>query len=313
MHGLKKIWNQVKGLLGGSRQGPLPMPIVVGAARSGTTLLRFMLDSHSELAIPPETGFLPELVKIDPAVKNWHETVLQCLSQTPRESPTWPDFQISVEEMRLALAGVPHGNAGEAARQFYRLYAKRFGKKRFGDKTPAYCRSMQAIEMLLPEAAFIHLIRDGRDVACSLRPLWFSPGQDWKVLAQRWCDDVNQARQAGRNCKRYLEIHYEALLESPELTLRKICEHVKLRFEPAMLNYFERAPQRLAEHQGRTREGGEVWLSQQQRQAQQWRTTQPLDPSRVGAWKELMSPDEHAQFCQVAGDLLRSLGYRETV
>lgn len=313
MQGLSEFWKRWSGLWSSSLKLPAPMPIIVGAARSGTTLLRFMLDSHSDLAIPPETGFLPELAKIESTDKNWHETVLKCLTQTPRESPTWPDFQISVEEMRAALAKVPSGNTREAARQFYRVYAQRFGKKRFGDKTPAYCRNMQAIEQLLPEAAFIHLIRDGRDVACSLRPLWFSPSKDWKELAQRWCDDVNQARQAGASCKRYLEIHYETLLESPESTLRKICAHLELDFEPATLSYFERAPQRLQEHQGRTREGREEWLSQQQRHSQQWRTTQPLDRTRVGAWKEAMSQDEHTQFCQVAGGLLRSLGYRESV
>lgn len=313
MQGLFDFWKRLSGLWGKDEPKVTPMPIIVGAARSGTTLLRFMLDSHSELAIPPETAFLPDLAKIDPASKNWHELALQCLTQTPFSAPTWPDFQIPIEAMRSVLDCVPRGDAGEVARQFYRLYAKRFGKKRFGDKTPAYCRSMQAIEKLLPEAAFIHLIRDGRDVACSLRPLWFSPGQDWKVLAQRWCDDVNQARQAGGNCKRYLEIQYETLLDSPEPTLRKICEHVKLPFEPNMLNYFERAPQRLEEHQGRSREGGEEWLSQKQRQAQQWRTTQPLDRSRVGAWKAVMSQAEHAQFCEVAGNLLTTLGYQDVV
>jgi len=50
-----------------------------------------------------------------------------------------------------------------AIRCFYRLYAAQLGKERWGDKTPSYGRHMRAIEQVLPEACFIHIIRDGRD------------------------------------------------------------------------------------------------------------------------------------------------------
>jgi hypothetical protein len=56
---------------------------------------------------------------------------------------------------------------GSALRAFYRLYAERHGRARFGDKTPKYLTKMRRIAALLPEATFVHLVRDGRDVALS--------------------------------------------------------------------------------------------------------------------------------------------------
>ena len=85
---------------GGSRGGPpdpgtpLPMPIVVGVPRSGTTLLRFMLDSHPSLAIPPETGFLAPLAA---SPVRAIDEVFDVITGWPPESPAWPDFGIDAQ------------------------------------------------------------------------------------------------------------------------------------------------------------------------------------------------------------------------
>ncbi|MEO6326492.1 MAG: sulfotransferase, partial [Thermoanaerobaculia bacterium] len=197
----------------------------------------------------------------------------------------------------------------EGARAFYRLYAARHGKPRWGDKTPNYVFHLSAIESLLPEARFIHIIRDGRDVALSLRPLWFSPGDDPATLAQQWRSFVSSARLQGAGCRSYLEIRYEALVLDPETSLRRLADFVDLSDSDRMLEFFRGAAVRLLEHGARTRANGGVVVTHEQRAVQQERTTRPLDSSRVFRWKHEMTNTEQSRFEEVGGDLLRDLGY----
>jgi hypothetical protein len=286
-----------------------PMPIVVGSPRSGTTMLRLMLDAHSQLAIPPETGFLTVAEKLTGHGDRLREKFFHAITNYPESLPCWPDFDIAKEDFRIALAAIEPFNVADGCRSFYRLYAERRGKSRWGDKTPLYCRHLNAIRRVLPEARFIHIIRDGRDAAMSLRRMWFSPGWEIETQASYWRDCVLAARRAGVGCGDYLEVRYEDLVLNTRETLERICAHVELQFEDAMLSYYRQAPERLKEHKGRATPDGKIFLTHEQRLAQQQRTTQPPDPSCVFAWKQTMDADEVQRFRRVAGDLLQELGY----
>jgi hypothetical protein len=277
------------------------MPVVVGVGRSGTTLLRLMLDSHPLLAVPPETGFLPEIEQRAASLD------ADSLAELIAGFHTWPDFRLDPAELRAELRRLEPFSATAGARCFYRVYARRFEKTRWGDKTPVYCRSMPAIERLLPEAHFIHLIRDGRDVALSLRPLWFAPGQDMRTLAAYWRDDVEAARRDGAGCRRYLELRYEELVLDPEEVLRRICAFLDLPFAVEMHDYHSRAALRMSELEGR--EMPALRITREQRLAQHPLLDSPPRPERVGRWREAMTPDERREFEAVAGELLATLGY----
>jgi hypothetical protein len=99
---------------------------------------------------------------------------------------TWPDFGMTAEDLRDELTRIRPLNVADGFRAFYRLYAERSGKSRWGDKTPDYVLHISDIAETLPEAHFIHIIRDGRDVGLSLRQCWFAPGHDMKGLAGHW-------------------------------------------------------------------------------------------------------------------------------
>ena len=285
------------------------MPVIVGSPRSGTTLLRFMLDAHSGLAIPPETGFLTLGNRLKGRGDALRERFFQAVVNYPPEFPSWPDFEVSQEDFRKALTEVEPFNVSEGFRTFYRLYAARHGKPRWGDKTPIYCLHLDAVRSVLPEARFLHIIRDGRDAALSLRKMWFSPGREIETQAAYWRDCVLAARRAGAGRGDYLEVRYEELVLDTRPTLERVCEHVGLSFEPAMLSYYERTPARLREHKGRARPDGTTFLTREERVRQQERTTQPPDPSCVFDWKRSMSRDDDRRFKSVAGDLLKELGY----
>jgi hypothetical protein len=263
-----------------------------------------MLDSHSEMAIPPETGFLTRVEKLsgrgDRLRRNFARIVLS--------SPHGTDFELSEDALRHEFINIKPFTVADGFRAFYRLYANRFGKPRWGDKTPIYAKSLNQIRAVLPEARFIHLIRDGRDVALSLRHMWFSPGASVEDQAKYWREFVEAARHDGAGHRDYLEVRYESLVLQTEETLRRVCRFIELDYEDAMLSYYSRTPERLREHKGGILPDGTV-QTQEERIRQQLRTTKPPDPSCVFAWRTKMSVKERDAFNLVAGDLLRELGY----
>jgi hypothetical protein len=287
-----------------------PAPFIVGSPRSGTTLLRLMLDSHPQLAIPPETGFIPgALAAVFGNDERQRQSFTAALVNFPPQATGWQDFGIEVDAFRRELQALAPFRFDAAIRCFYRMYAARFGKPRWGDKTPYYGRHMRAIERVLPEACFIHIIRDGRDVALSLRNLWFSPGPDMTTLARQWRRDICTIRHQSLPCQRYLELRYESLVSEPVACLRDICAFIEIDYDDAMMTYYNRAWARLMEQQTRVRPGGGVLVTREERLAQQRLTMSAPDCSRIARWRTEMSRAERAEYEAVAGGLLAALGY----
>ena len=297
--------------------GHPPMPIIVGAARSGTTLLRLMLDSHPHLAIPPETHFLPALraLQTRPELKGAAGADAACAEfiRTVTGSLNWAECGLTEDTLRAAVAPKPERPFGVsgAVRRFYRLYAEARGKTRWGDKTPPYVTRLRDVAALLPEARFIHLIRDGRDVALSVRGLWFDAGRgNLEDQAANWLWRVREARQQAAFCAHYIEVRYEDLLESPRATLERVCAFSGLEYDPALEAYHETAAARLqGELRDRHDAAGRVTVSREQRAAIFEKVGQPPDRERAGRWRREMTADERVRFEAVAGGLLRELGY----
>jgi hypothetical protein len=285
-----------------------PAPFVVGVNRSGTTLLRLMLDSHPQLTIPPETHFVPELIRLARRENMTRKRLLRVATNHPR----WGDFGLAADELLARFQAVKPLTPDGAIRAFYDLYAEREGKSRWGDKTPRYMRAMPRIERALPEARFIHLIRDGRDVALSQAERALEgTAPSLQEVADRWQRRIRTAREHARELDNsYLEVRYEDLVADPEATLRRICEFIELDYDPAMLAYHERAAARLTEmdrdlgsgENGPVRTGGE-------RLAGHAMTTEPPSTERCGRWREEMSAEQVREFERVAGPLLADLGY----
>ena len=168
---------------------------------------------------------------------------------------------------------------------------------------------MRAIQRVLPEARFVHVIRDGRDVALSVLDRTV---KDLTVaaVAGRWQEKVSKARRDAPRLKHYLEIRYEDLILDPEATLREVCEFAEIDYDEAMLDYHERAGERLEEMKRELpAEGGKTELSVERRMATHAKTREPPDPNRVARWRTQMSAEDRAEFEETAGELLAELGY----
>jgi hypothetical protein len=284
-----------------------PVPFIVGVPLWDDAAASDARYAHPEFAIPPETGFFaakcgePAEGRVCP--KDAWEAI--------RQSAGWPDYGLSEEDVWAALEGLPEGPAlwGDALRAFYRLYAARQGKRRWGDKTPNHGLCMHHIERHLPEAHFIHIIRDGRAVAHSVRHLWFSPGETLREIAADWRDQLTRLRALGSARRHYLEVRYEDLICNPSSVLRRLCGYLRLPFDDAMLAHHERATARLAEHQARHRPDGSLLISKEQRLANQAWNLRPPSPERMHTWTLAFSPDERRACEDEAGVLLEQLGY----
>ena len=237
--------------LHGRSEPEFPAPFVVGVGRSGTTLLRMMLDSHPELAIPPETHFLNPLIQASGRLRFNARTATREIVHDERRR--WNDFGLTEDDLLVSMQAVERFNTADAMRAFYRAYAEKHGKLRWGDKTPDYIRKMRKLQKTLPEARFIHVIRDGRDAGLSQNARIIKRGKDpvpAREMARRWRKRIVKSRVDAEEVEHYLEIRYEDLVADTENALRRVCEHIELDFDPAMLTYYERAEERLQEMAG---------------------------------------------------------------
>jgi hypothetical protein len=296
------------------RDGRQPAPFVVGVSRSGTTLLRLMLDAHPELTIPPETHFVPKLVNAcerlsaeGASTATIRAQALEVMTTHPR----WGDFGLEEEEVRERLERHDPLTPGDAARSFYEAYAARHGKPRWGDKSPPYTWKSLRIQRALSEAHFVHLIRDGRDVALSLGEVSWGP-DDVAEAARKWVSELRRARKRARQllAGTYMEARYEDLVTDPEPVLRRICTFVDLPWDDAMLDYHRRAEERMRrEMQRELKPLGGGTITAQERSRQHQLVSQPPSANRVGRWRAEMSPEDRQAFESVAGKLLANLGY----
>jgi Sulfotransferase family len=302
----QRVWKQSRTRRASAR-GPerLPAPFVVGVNRSGTTLLRMMLDAHPQLTVPPETHFVPELIEAAGSSSATPEALLATIT-SQRE---WGDFGLTEEELLERFRAIEPLDAGEALRSFYEAYAERVGKPRWGDKTPIYVKSMRKIEGALPEARFVHVIRDGRDVALSIRDRAVKE-HPIDTIAERWVRRITRARQQAKRLAHYEEIRYESLILETKPTLEIVCEFFGLPWDDALLEYHERSADRLEEMKRELPDDGKrTTLSVERRMATHARTTEKPDPKRVSRWRESMDRADREQFESIAGPLLDELGY----
>jgi len=285
-----------------------PMPVIVGCPRSGTSLLAVMLDSHPQLAVPPETSFIGAVVRLYGAAADVRRAFFDTVTTDRIAVSNWSDFGLDPDVFRRRLDAIEPFTVSAGLRAFYAMYAESEGKPRFGEKTPGYVFLMPEIAALMPETCFIHVIRDPGDTALSWRKTWFAPSQDLRVLGDEWRKHVEAGRHAAALVRRYLEIRFEDLVRRPEETLKRVCELIALPFDPGMLDYRDRGAARIARLQGRRHARGPM-IEREARTRIHANLTREPDAARIDVWRQEMSADERRALEEGAGSLVRELGY----
>jgi Sulfotransferase family len=267
-----------------------PPLLVLGVRRSGTTLLRVMLDRHSQLAIPDESYFIPQL-----ATRHRGRLDAKAFCDDLSRIATIAEWQVPIDRVRASLPA--DAGLSDGLRAVYGAYAEVRGKERWGDKTPMYMQYLPLLERLFPDARYIHIVRDGRDAASSFLAMpagivtegWGHP-QSASAFACQWRTEVAAARGLARRVgrERYRELRYEALAADPVVALREVCDFADLEFEPAMLEY-----------QGRVDLTGKPHQTSLER---------PPTPG-IRDWRSDMDERDAAAFESIAGDALAAFGY----
>jgi hypothetical protein len=296
---------------GGSLRGPsdalrqprgkmntVPIPFFVGCQRSGTTLLRAMFDSHPTMAVAHHSYFISTLGRIRRKYERRHGFATEAFLADLFAHAWFQRWNLPQDAVRSVIRMPPPRDYAEAVRRVLALYARHQGRDRYGDKTPRYVLDMRMIADLLPEAKFVHLIRDGRDVALSLVNVDFGP-RDIASAALYWKARVTEGGQAGRRLgrQRYREIRYEDLIKNPEAEVSALCTFLDLTFDRRMLLYHQRFPEIVATT---------AWPESHQHLS--------LPPTKgLRDWRREMDHGDLDAFNIVAGDLLEELGYDSAI
>lgn len=221
-------------------------PVVLGCVRSGTTMLRALLDSHPQLAVPPESYFVvPALEGRDRYEPAGAPLDLDRLLTDVAAERSYPDWCLGPGALAEVRAEAP-ATVPDALLALYRAYAHQQGKVRAGDKTPSHLLHVELLASSFPQARFVHIVRDGRDVVPSILGMQFGPDR-FADAVLFWERRVERGRASGDALgpQRYREIAYESLVADPEGTLRELCPFLGLEYAPEMLRYHERADELL--------------------------------------------------------------------
>ncbi|MGI9118545.1 MAG: sulfotransferase family protein [Acidimicrobiales bacterium] len=278
--------------------GEAPFLFIVGCRRSGTTLLRTIFDSHPAMAVSHEAHFVAPM---GARRRRYHKPDgldVEGLIDDLMADSEFPRMDLDAPSLRdaLNLAGVR--TYPDAVRCIFSLYAHRQGKDRYGDKMPGYVLRLPLLARLFPEARFVHVIRDGRDVCLSLTELWFKD-RGLGEAALFWKRRVVVGRRAGRRLgpHRYREVRYEDLVDDPVGTVKSLCHFLDLEPDEGMLLYPER--------------GEDV------ARATGYPELHPrlsLPPTKgLRDWRRDMTSSDQVLFETLAGGLLGELGYERTL
>ena len=277
-----------------------PYVFFVGSPRSGTTMLKRMASAHSQLAVTRETHWIPKYYERRRGITD-EGLVLPELVDQLFEYHRFSQMKLSRDRLLRICNRNPGLSYADLVTQIFDHYGKRKKKPLVGDKTPFYVRKIPTLATLWPQVRIVHLIRDGRDVALSMRN-WRMAHKaagrfaTWKADpvvtgALWWKAMVAVGRQDGAKLgiERYWELHYEALVKHPQHVCAELTGFLGLPYEDAMVNY----------HQGKTCEGDGLSANAA------WK------PPTKGLrdWREQMPPEDIERFEAVAGDLLDALGY----
>ena len=258
-------------------------------------MLRLMLDAHPDLAVPGESHFIPPLWAARRRYRRGDRLDADRLLSELFRTLHFQMWKLPEEAVRRRVAELYRPGFADVIEAVFAAYAEQHGKPRWGDKTPIYVRHLPLLARLFPQARFVHLIRDGRDVSLSYLAVPWGPSTIWQS-ARKWRGDVTAGRRAGEALgpARYAEVRYEELIDDTRATVERVAAFVDLPFDERMLEHHVGWEDRIhAPETGRPFHAS---------------VARPLTPG-LRNWREEMPDQQVRAFEAVAGDLLSELGY----
>lgn len=225
---------------------------IVGSGRSGSTLLRMILSSHPVVSIPPETWYILPLVKEFPLNSQLTIKEVQGVVEIITSHYRWPDFQIDSNIIKERARELNKPFLRDVISLVYEHYLQKENKLIWGDKTPPYIQCVKELNILYPDAKFIHLVRDGRDVARSFQgKRWagrwlYGNTYEWKESIQYYLNYMQEDVS-----KKFINIKYEDLVLNTEDTICNICNFVGLKYSESMLDWMSTVENKIPKREAK--------------------------------------------------------------
>jgi hypothetical protein len=260
---------------------------IVGSPRSGTTLMRAILNRHPRLSICDETHYFPLIYHRRRAfgdlgnIENRRRVITEFMANRhfKRSNPNTAElFE------KLMREGTSYKSLFTAV---MRSYADSRGKQRLGEKTPRHALSLTTLREWYPNCVIIHMMRDPRAAVASMLHM---PWAQASVVgnAERWAT-LNEAVLKFAGTPGYVEVRYEALVTNPEAEVRKICAVAGEEFAPQMVQ-------------------GEGTFTKGKLNSARMTITS----DRQEAWRRELTKTQVAQIEWALGPQLEKFGYRAT-
>lgn len=218
---------------------------IVGSGRSGNTLLRRILQTSTQINIPPETYMLRQAIAFyrQNARMPWSRLVQFVLSYFEFQSE-FDTFQISLRPLAQKLAKIPEKSRSLAyiLNSFYMYHGEQTEQifEKWGDKTPENSFALNRILSVFPKAQFIHIIRDGVDVVISLIKTKLI--SDFEEAALHWKMSIRVVeRFTRRHPLETISIRYEDLVRDPLSTVQVVCDFLNIKFNRSMIESLDHA------------------------------------------------------------------------
>lgn len=285
---------------------------ILGNPRSGTSLLRLMLTCHQRICVPPECAFIVW----------WHAKY--AIARLPLDDESLEEFLRDLytsrkfEHWDLPMYGLKEhlkkaspDTYSALVAEVYLYYAnkeKKVNPAYWGDKNNYYVAHVETLFDLFPDARFVQIVRDGRDVATSYLALTNSQAtsryhpnlpSDINEIAMEWHTNNKAVRDSFNRIpgdQTHL-IRYEDIVSNPEVHLRELCDFLELDFDKQMMKYYQ--------------VNRESNLEPSEYKAWKAKTFEPLEKSGVGRYTSELSELQLNVFERVAGESLRIYGYMD--
>ena len=273
---------------------------IIGTERSGSNLLRLILNAHSGMAVPHPPHILKFFSPLEESygdlrqVSAMHELVVDVLALLDAHIYPWDKF-IAPEKIiqKIQSTALPQTLVGVFF-ALYDEYLRLAGKRRWGCKSTFVIHHVGRVLAACPAAKFIVLVRDPRDVALSSKHSIFNPfhpyftaklWREQQLEGLRWLDSMGGDR--------FLLVRYEDLIEEPQETVLTLCRFLGEAYEPGMLEYYSTNSARKSKSLSTS-----------------WQNLgSPIQGANRNKFKQGLLPDEIRIVEAVTGDLMARFGY----
>lgn len=275
---------------------------IVGANRSGTTLLRLILNAHPRIAIPDELIYFQSSLAGTP-IEQWRTPDL-----SPSEYEAFVDRFLDAVDRPLDDLDRSRIKADilDGPSTFRRPYqcalaawARHHGKDRWGEKTPGNLFYADVLLDMFPEAQFLYVVRDPRAGVASMQGVSFFPDDVvFNALSRRKHDVRGRAllEQSVPDTQR-MTVRYEDLVRAPESQTRAICRFLGEDFSPQMLHFHRDA---------------DDYMTDEAEERYNATATRPITDDRIDAWRDRLAPDEVAAVESICHDIMQRFQYEPT-